>query len=132
MGKFPFNNLPSDLQILILSNLSFSEFKNITGVISYNIIHDAIKYKYKIIETEKIRGLINNLNYNCFICKKFLFSHYNLVLCTNCYINYNYDIHYPEICHKCCILKLSRGEVRVSRCPVCQQYSTQLGITSFS
>ena len=129
---FLFHELPWDIKIIILSLLPLSQIKKISPIISFNTIYYTIKYKYSDLNEIKITGLYNNFRSNCFICNKYLYIHYNLILCKNCSINNKYDNHYPEICHKCSILKLSRGEVRLDRCPLCKQYSTQLGITSYS
>ena len=132
MGKFPFVNLPMDIQCNILSELSIHQLKNMYELVSYDLLFNTFKVKYNNISNFKIQGLLNNFKYNCFICEKILLNPYNLILCHTCSINCNNDIYYPEICDKCSNIKLPRGKVSLNRCPICQQYCTQLGITSYS
>ena len=132
MDKFPFSKLPLDIQCNILSKLTIYELKYISEAIPYDILYNTFKFKYSGICDFKIKGTIRNFKNRCFICKKLMLGIYNLLLCQNCSIDLKAKVHYPEMCQDCTKIKLKRGKTALKRCPLCNQFCTQLGITCYS
>ena len=56
----------------------------------------------------------------------------NIILCYHCYIDFEEEIRYPVICHKCTDHKLNRGQFKFTFCSICNKPTSHLGITPLS
>lgn len=131
--KFPFNKLPIDIQAEILSSLDIFELQYYSNVFSYELIYHTLKMKFRGIDDNKVIGTINNFSKCCYLCNTMLLDIYNLLICSECCLEFNSEqVYYPEFCQACSGIKIKRGAIKLSNCIICNKYSTYLGISLFS
>ena len=132
-NKFHFSKLPMDIQSEILCYFDLFELQYYSHIFSRELLYNTFKLKFRGINDNKIKGTINNFNKCCYLCNTILLDVYNLLICSNCCLSFNYlQVYYPEFCQECTEIKIKRGAIKLSNCIICNKYTTYLGISLFS
>ena len=133
------DKLPIELNSKILSFLDYKQIYllAINKVIDERLTEIAIKEKLPDTKLSHIKGIVRNYMHKCYLCNNILGKIYNLVMCNGCKLNlveiYSLcESNYPIICSICSKINLKRGEIKYSKCDICESYCMKLGITIFS